>query len=100
MKRLVFNGKTHEFRETADLAVPVVEQVPRQPQRATFRREGQPYRLRDFQPIGDGGNGYQPGKLVELGADQCRYTLVNGLMCGARGYPYCPVHAEQLRIKR
>ena len=100
MKRLVFNGKTHEFRETADLTVPVVEQVPRQPQRATFRREGLPHRLREFRPISDVGNGYKPGKLVDLGPDQCRYIMADGNMCGARGYSYCPVHAEQLRLKR
>ena len=95
MKRLVYNGKAFEFRDAPDPAR-YEEAKPRRPQKAAFGHRGMPYRLRDFQPLSSDGNGYRPGPLVELGPDQCRWTLRDGLMCGARcKYPYCEDHARQ-----
>jgi len=91
MKRLVFNGKQFEMRETAD-PPRYREELPRKPQRLRPRGE-LPARLDGFKPINAAGNGYKPGKLVDLGDDQCRWTLPSGLMCGAKcRYPYCEGH--------
>jgi hypothetical protein len=92
MKRLVYNGTRFAFVETADTVPPPAGDMPRRPQKAAYGHRGLPYRLRDLKPITSGGNGYKPGKLVDLGPDQCRYDIRDGIMCGAKGYPYCEHH--------
>lgn len=86
--RLVFTGKQFEFRETKDATQPPSGDMPKLPQRRNLK----PARLDGFKPLRTGGNGYRPGKLLELGHDQCRFTLASGLMCGAKGAPWCPDH--------
>lgn len=83
-KRLVFNGKGFAFVETADLAAHVVGQQPRAPQKAAYGHRGMPHRLRNLKPFNTGGNGYRPGPLLELGPDQCRFTIHGSTMCGAK----------------
>lgn len=91
MKRLVYNGTRFAFIDTPDIPAPQLLATPRAPQRAAFGHRGMPYRLREFRPIGN-GNGYRPGPLIDLGPDQCRYSIREGVMCGAKGYPYCEHH--------
>ena len=96
MQRLVYNGKRFAFVETADPPKPQ-EELPRRP--ATASRLPKKRTLRRLVPFRLDGvpNGYRPGHLLELGHDQCRYTLPDGLMCGARGFPWCPHHAAVVR---
>ena len=96
MKRLVYTGKKFEFVETADAPLPP-EELPRRP--ATMSRLPKKRTLRRLSPFRLDGvpNGYRPGHLLELGHDQCRYTLPDGLMCGAKGFPWCPHHAAVAR---
>lgn len=86
--RLVFTGKRFEFRETKDASPPPTGDMPKMPQRRNLK----PARLDGFKPLWSSGNGYRPGKLIDLGHDQCRFTLASGLMCGAKGAPWCPDH--------
>lgn len=92
MKRLVYNGAKFAFVDTADLSAPRLMDLPRSPQKAAYGDRGMPHRLRSLKPVSSTGNGYKPGLLVDLGSDQCRYVLESGLMCGAKGYPYCEHH--------
>lgn len=81
MQRLIFTGKVFEFRETAN------PQAPQQPRPVTPQRRRLTYipnRLADFRPISSAGNGYKPGKLLDLGKDQCRFTIRDKVMCGAK----------------
>lgn len=87
--RLVFTGRRFEFRAAPDAVAPVPGDMPVVPQ---IRRHRPPPRLDGFKPLRSGGNGYRPGKLVDLGHDQCRFTLASGLMCGAKGAPWCGEH--------
>lgn len=96
-KRLVFNGKAFAFVETADGAAPAVGQVPRLPQKAAYGHRGLPHRLRDMRMVSNKGNGYRPGPLLDLGLDQCRYTIAGKTMCGAKcasGKSWCDEHAR------
>ena len=86
--RLVFTGKQFEFRETKDATQPPSGDMPKLPQRRNLK----PARLDGFKPLRSSGNGYRPGKLLDLGPDQCRFTLSTGLMCGAKGAPWCQDH--------
>ncbi len=91
MRTLVFTGKQFEFRDNGD--PPPREGMSRLPQRAR-RFTGLPSRLDGFRPVPAGGNGYKPGKLTDLGPDQCRFTLPNDLMCGAKAKgSWCEEHA-------
>jgi hypothetical protein len=91
MKKLIYNGTRFAFVETVEPVAPRLMDMPRAPQKAAYGHRGLPYRLRDFRPVGD-GNGYRSGPLIDLGPDQCRYTIRDGIMCGAKGYPYCEHH--------
>lgn len=96
MKRLVFTGKAFIFRETADVA------APQQPRPATPQRRRLTYvpnRMADFRPISSTGNGYKPGKLLDLGKDQCRFSIRDKVMCGARVKgltSWCPEHDDEV----
>lgn len=51
----------------------------------------------DAVPQSKEGNNYKPGSLLELGGDQCRYTInAHGLMCGKRGFPWCETHQKNV----
>jgi len=91
MKRLVYQGaaKGFQFVETAETPAVVADQ-PRGTQRV--RLWVRPMRMDHFKPVSMKGNGYRPGKLLDLGPDQCRYTLDDGNMCGRKGFPWCPHH--------
>jgi hypothetical protein len=92
MRNLVFTGRKFEFIESPD-PEPFTEPKPRRPQRAAFGHRGMPHRMATFKPISDTGNGYKPGKLIDLGPDQCRWTIAEGVMCGKKcRYPYCEGH--------
>lgn len=94
MQRLIFNGQNFIFRETADVTAPQqARPVTPQRRRLTYI----PNRMADFRPISTKGNGYKPGKLLELGADQCRFTIRDKVMCGARVKglkSWCPEHDD------
>ena len=46
------------------------------------------------------GNSYQAGPLMELGHDQCRYTINDhGLMCGKHGFPWCEDHKKNVWLR-
>lgn len=92
MKRLVYNGSRFDLVECGDTAPPQLMALPRAPQKAAYGHRGMPYRLRSLKPVSSTGNGYKPGPLLDLGPDQCRYTIAPGIMCGANGYPYCEHH--------
>lgn len=96
MKRLIYTGKRFELVECGKDDAESLTAKPRAPQKAAFGHRGIPYRLRDFRPISAAGNGYRPGSLLDLGPDQCRYTLKTGKMCGAkiggRHPSYCDEH--------
>lgn len=95
MKRLVFNGKAFAFVETFDPVAPPVGDVPKNPQKVKLRRV-RPERLALMKPITNDGNGYRPGPLIDLGPDQCRYTLKGKTMCGAKcgsHSSWCEAHA-------
>lgn len=91
-RRLVYTGKRFEFVETSETVAPVLADLPRKPQKAAYGHRGLPYRLRDLKPVSEGGNGYRPGPLLDLGPDQCRYEIRPGIMCGGKGYPWCDCH--------
>lgn len=97
MKKLVYNGKAFAFVETSEPTPPIVGDRPRAPQKAAYGHRGMPYRLRNLRPISTGGNGYRPGPLLELGPDQCRYTIHGKTMCGAKctSHPsWCDEHTR------
>lgn len=91
MKRLIYNGTRFAFVETADPPLPH-EELPRRP--ATASRLPKKRTLRRLAPmkLESVPNGYKAGHLLDLGHDQCRFTLANGLMCGAKGFPWCEHH--------
>lgn len=96
-KRLVYNGKAFAFVETSDPVAPAVGQAPRAPQKAAYGHRGMPHRLRHLKPISTAGNGYRPGPLLDLGPDQCRYTIHGTTMCGAkcgRHPSWCDEHVQ------
>lgn len=96
-KRLVYNGKSFGFVETADAVPPPVGQQPRLPQKAAYGHRGMPHRLRNMRMVSTAGNSYRPGALLDLGLDQCRYTIHGKTMCGAKcvsGTSWCEEHAR------
>lgn len=92
MKRLISYGKGFQFvGDTSQDPAPDVGELPRLPQPV---RRIKPERMAQFRPMKD-GNGYRPGPLLDLGSDQCKYTVRDTTMCGAkvgRG-SYCEHHA-------
>lgn len=93
MRRLVFNGKAFAFVDGPDPVAPQLLDVPRRPQKV---RTVRPERLTVLRPMHNRGNGYRPGPLLDLGPDQCRYTIRDGVMCGAkcgRHPSWCDHHA-------
>ena len=96
-KRLVYNGKAFTFIDVPDPVAPTIGQAPRAPQKAAYGHRGMPYRLRNLRPISAKGNGYKPGPLLDLGTDQCRYTIAGKTMFGAKcgSHPsWCDEHAQ------
>ena len=95
--RLVFTGKRFEFRETKDASPPPTGDMPKLPQRRNLK----PARLDGFKPLRSSGNGYRPGKLLDLGLDQCRWPTSDALFCGhkiSRG-SYCERHVRAAHSK-
>ena len=96
MKRLISFGKGFQFvGDTSQEPAPSVMDLPKLPQPV---RRIKPERMSIFRPLKD-GNGYRPGPLLDLGLDQCRYTVRDTTMCGAkvgRG-SYCEHHAHVVR---
>jgi len=81
MRQLVCTGKTYELRGDDDpVPTPVIGDQPAEPQKVRLiKRE----HLSIVRPIKSAGNGYRPGLLLDLGHDQCRYTIEGKTMCGA-----------------
>ena len=100
MKRLVFDGKTFEFRgDDKPEPVPQLADIPKQPQRArTIKR----VHLSIVPAVKEHGNGYRPGPFLHLANDQCKYTVTGTTMCGAKvGRPqgsWCDHHAFIVRF--
>jgi len=93
MRQLVCTGKNYEFRGDDDPApVPIVGDVPPEPQKVRLiKRE----HLSIVRPLKTGGNGYKPGPMLDLGPDQCRFTIEGATMCGAetvKDKSYCAGH--------
>jgi hypothetical protein len=67
------------------------EPKPRLPQKPRYTRP----EWKHVEPLLD-HNGYRPGKIFELGADQCRFVIKDDhTMCGQKqhkGSSYCPHH--------
>lgn len=96
-KRLVYNGKTFAFVDVPDSIAPAVGQSPRAPQKAAYGHRGMPHRLRNMKLVSTAGNGYRPGQLLDLGPDQCRFTIHGKTMCGAKcgSHPsWCDEHRQ------
>jgi hypothetical protein len=84
------------------LAHPRVHQALRLKRRVLFDTRAQ-------KPATRLHNGYKPGPLVELGLDQCKYTIHGDTMCGCKTMPhaswceahraivYQPRHAQGIR---
>jgi len=91
-----------ELYQDASLAHPRVHQALRLKRRVLFD-------TRLGKPATRAHNGYNPGVLTELGADQCRYTIHGETMCGCKTIPhtswceahraivYQPRHAQGIR---
>lgn len=81
MRQLVCTGKTYELRgDDEPVPTPMLGDLPPEPQKVRLiKRE----HLSIVKPIRSAGNGYKPGLLLDLGHDQCRFTIEGKTMCGA-----------------
>ena len=96
MQRIVYQGPRTGFVAIEDGFTRLLQfAVPRQPhvrtgpplKRTPLRREREPVVMPKVH------SGYLPAKLLDLGGDQCRFTIdEDGTMCGAKGYPWCEKH--------
>lgn len=98
MRQLVCTGKTYELRgDDEPEPTPVIGDQPVEPQKIRLiKRE----HLSIVRPIKAAGNGYKPGALLDLGHDQCRYTIEGKTMCGAetvKDKSWCPEHYHVIR---
>jgi len=93
MKCLVFTGKHFEFRpEEKSEPVSQLGDMPKRPQAASSN--ARVYRA-VLGPLRTTGNGYRPGPVLDMAADQCRFTVHGTTMCGAKiagESSYCEVH--------
>lgn len=92
MSNLVCIGKTYELRgDDKPDPVPQLGDIPKRLQAASSN--ARVYRA-VFGPLRTTGNGYRPGPLLDMAADQCRFTVHGTTMCGAKvaGGSYCEVH--------
>lgn len=95
VKRLVYNGKQFVFVETSAYGPPSIGATPRKPQKAHGRPRIISERMADFRPL-KVHSGYRPAPLLDLGPDQCRYTIRDTIMCGNKcegGSSWCSDHA-------
>ena len=82
MKRLITFGKGFEFvGDNTQEPPPSLGDMPKLPQPV---RRIKSERMAKFRPMSGGGNGYRPGPLMDLGRDQCRFSLESGLFCGVK----------------
>jgi len=92
MKRLITFGKGFEFvGDNSQEPPPMLGDMPKLPQPV---RRIKSERMAKFRPMSGGGNGYRPGPLMDLGRDQCRFTVRDKMMCGAKVWrgAYCEQH--------
>lgn len=93
MKRLISFGKGFQFvGDTSQEPAPTMGDLPKLPQPV---RRIKSERMSIFRPMKD-GNGYRPGPLLDLGSDQCKFTVRDTTMCGAKvagRASYCEHHA-------
>jgi hypothetical protein len=93
MRQLVCTGTAYEFRGSDDPPAPD-QSLPPVPQRPRLIK-------REFMtvvrpPVPRPQPRYQPDHLLNLASDQCRFSVADGIFCGAKvhaaGQSWCSTH--------
>lgn len=98
-----YSRRSH-YRDAPDKPKPEPEPEPRTAVQSRLPGKPRTARgIREWGPLPRVHTGYKPGRLIDLGLDQCRFTIRDRVMCGAKVHPgtsWCPECREKVYVMR